>query len=98
MCRHSTQYLVAASHKQRVKSRHEHLVLESLKLMDKALRHKPGSPTCSAAAAAVDPVDVVRGLQAAVSLTMTKVCRLHFPTWQPGRISGCDAHAELAAH
>ena len=76
VCRHSTLYLVATSNKHRVKSRHEHLVLESLKLMDKALRHKPGSPAGALVAATVDPVDVVRGLTAAVSLKMTKVRNL----------------------
>ena len=73
MCRHSSQYLVATSQKQRVKSRHEHLVLESLKLLDKALRHKPASKAAAVVAAAVDFEEVTRGLTAAVSLKMTKV-------------------------
>ena len=73
VCRHSSQYLVATSQKQRVKSRHEHLVLESVKLLDKALRHKPASKAVAVVAAAIDFKEVTRGLTAAVALKMTKV-------------------------
>jgi hypothetical protein len=81
VCSHSSQYLVATSHKQRVKSRHEHLVLESLKLLDKALRHKPTSKAAAVVAGAVDFEEVTRGLTAAVSLKMTKVRMLVAAWW-----------------